>query len=104
MGLLPICHLSLVTCHSIDRHVDVVALNLEGIAFDRGARRPGEDTAVADVEAGAVAGALDGVALEVALVERAAVMGADVLDGVELAVYVGDGEALAADAHHLERA
>ena len=49
-------------------------------------------------------GALDEVAVQLALVERAAVVRADVIDGVEAAVDVAQRDALAVDLVHADRA
>ncbi len=53
--------------------------------------------AVRHVELRAVAGTLDEVAFQLALVERAAIVRADVIDGVEAAVDVAERDALAVD-------
>src|SRR5438477_3129324 len=83
---------------------DLVNAHLHFVAFDgdriclHGADG-GEDDGAAglDIELRAVARAFDAVTLEHALVERSAVVRADVVDRVELAVYVAEGDALAID-------
>ena len=68
---------------------DRVASSTGTIAGQAG-RAPGRD-----VEAGAVTRALDLAAVKLALVERPAVVGADVVDAVQTAVDVAEGQPLA---------
>src|SRR5438552_124052 len=72
---------------------DLVALDLDGERLHRHHGGHERRFAGTHVEARAVARALDLVVFELPLVERAAVVRADVFDGVELAVDVADGDA-----------
>src|SRR3712207_9405284 len=68
-------------------------------SLDRG---QGERLAGGHVELRAVAGALDLGADQLPLIQRTRVVGADVLDGVEIAVHVAQGDPVAVhlvDAH-----
>ena len=64
---------------------------------------PGQ-RAGAHVKARTVARALDGMAVKAALIERAAVVGADVGDGVELPVDVAQGDLFVGQIYDLHRA
>src|SRR5687768_1506571 len=77
-----------------ERHVDVVALDLYVVLGDGFHSREGERLPGGHVELGAVARALYLGADQLPLVQRPRVVGADVLDGVELAVHVAEGHSM----------
>src|SRR5438552_5709001 len=88
---------------------DLVNAHLHFVAFDgdrvclHGADGGEDDGAPGlDIELRAVARAFDAVTLELALVERSAVVRADVVDRVELAVYVAERDAFSIDLVHAD--
>src|SRR5690242_11075478 len=54
-------------------------------------------SAARDVEAGAMSGALDLVAFELALVQRASIMRTQIVDRIELTVHVAHGDFMVTD-------
>src|SRR5262245_47602585 len=77
--------------------VDVLAADLDGMGGHRLDGRHAERTARPDVEACPVAGTLDLAAEELPLGQGPAVVGADVVDGVEGAVDIEDGDGATLD-------
>src|ERR687897_3176017 len=85
-----------------ERHVDIVALYLHVVLGDGLDSREGERFPCGHVELRAVARALYLRADQLSLIQRPSVVGADVLDGVELAFHVAEGDPMAlhlVDAH-----
>src|SRR5918993_5154194 len=75
-----------------ERHVDIVALYLHVVLGDGLHSREGERFPCDHVELRAVARALYLRADQLSLVQRPGVVGADVLDGVELPVHVAESD------------
>src|ERR1043165_9667470 len=77
-----------------------VTIHADVVRFDRFEGGQLDGCSASDIEAGAVARALDLVTLELALIERAAIMRAKVIDRVELPVHVAHCHVMIADAKY----
>src|SRR5215211_6710947 len=86
-------------CHSpvLDAHLDNIALETHVVRLDGLECRQLYGRSRPDVETSSMARTLDLRLLELALVERAAVVCAQIVDGVELAVHVAHGHVVVAD-------
>src|SRR5579872_27232 len=87
---------------NLDRN-DAVG-DVHRVGAHRSDRGQTDDATRRHVEAGAVARALDLVADELALPQRAAVVRADVVDGIDVAAVVAKRDAAALNLHHLDLA
>src|SRR2546422_9079128 len=93
----PLERFARLRCKALHFHLDVVTADADVVPDDVLVRRCAAHFAGGDLEPRAVPGALDLVVLDQALAERAALVRADVVNGVDLAIKVEQSDALAPD-------